>query len=142
LVAVDINGDGWTDLLFGQVVDATTVGAAGFIRQAGGGFAPGPRMSYSVSQPILFVADVNHDGLTDILIVGVTPQSLSGINFVSAGLGQRGGEFDYSNMYLGTPLDTLLAPGVAAADLDGDGWIDIVYVGDNTGIEVMRQRRF
>jgi Tfp pilus tip-associated adhesin PilY1 len=31
---------------------------------------------------------------------------------------------------------------VAAADLDGDGWIDIVYVGDNTGIEVMRQRRF
>jgi hypothetical protein len=71
----------------------------------------------------IYLADYNRDGLTDVLVTD--PQSVRS-TFLYRGL--PGGRFEDASYAMQLP-NIALADHAAFADLDGDGWEDLIFLG-------------
>lgn len=131
IVPCDINGDGWMDLVaFGRTASATDRGI--FLGNADGTLRQQPFTVEGGDAGLInqcAVADVNNDGLTDLIVVG---------NRQNAVLLQHA-DFRFQAVPFNNDA-TYLA--VRAADFSGDGLTDIfaygpqaaeLYVNDGTG---------
>jgi hypothetical protein len=141
--AGDVNGDGYGDLIVGEMdiyTDSTTAwiyfGGAFGVSAASATMLVGPKVPGSIAGPIVASAgDLDGDGFADVFV--------GADYFLNTGGGT-------SMVYLGgphgpsaTPLATLTAPGGAdlsygdtppcAVDLDGDGYADLVLRGSGDG---------
>ena len=116
----DVNGDGRLDIVAG----GTSAGANGiisFLYQTAGGDL-GSEITYS-SVPVglynLYVADMNHDGLKDIVVQ-------SGANQIAVIKQTALGVFSNSPDFYTATIDYLRIESFAVGDVNGDGLTDLV----------------
>lgn len=129
---IDIDSDGWLDVIHGDVADGA-YGSVAHVRQPGAGFTWAFRADYGVGHDIFNVADIDGDGLSDLVIVNT--------NILGVGLGQRSQQFEYSPAYLLTIVNEPRPGGVQVIDIDGDGLPDVLGVSINDGVVAMMGRR-
>ncbi|MCB9689815.1 MAG: FG-GAP repeat protein [Alphaproteobacteria bacterium] len=142
--AGDVDGDGIGDLVAGiPGYDMATVllGSAGALPVSGLTVIPG-RPGWSRLEVIVASAgDLNGDGYDDVMIAD--PRMSTGCGYVCSGegrvqvhFGSPSGPRSLPDLDLvGTHTDARLGTAVAAGDLDGDGYDDLVISGDD-GVEV------
>jgi hypothetical protein len=139
--SADVNHDGFADLLIGTSANFSTApGAIG--RRTGKmthnvyiyfGSPQGISVQHLVTLPALepsdvAVGDFNHDGLADIAIANSTDGIYSTVPsyiYWGSAIG-----FDVKHR---TELPTLGATGVVAADINGDGFPDLIFSNSNDG---------
>jgi hypothetical protein len=139
LAVADLNGDGKPDLVVanycvsGSACGANTAGSVGVLLGNGdGSFQPAViYYTYSTEVASVAVADVNGDGIPDLLVGGSCPGgdcSLGGT--ISVLLGNGDGTFHQDNYYASSSGEGALA----VADVNGDGKPDVVSVGGSVGV--------
>ncbi|HEV7368447.1 polymorphic toxin-type HINT domain-containing protein [Arenibaculum sp.] len=124
----DFNGDGPVDILCIGVYGSTFSGTTYSTDPRTGGVvttAWKPQNSPSTSNKRFLSSDVNGDGITDLVLLGVVGQNLS----VTSYLGQPSG---VSGQPVGGPstparFTSLATAGIEATDLTGDGTAELVY---------------
>lgn len=124
IVAADLNGDGKLDLVVGGGAVPNTVSVI-FGNGDGTFAAPVQYPTGGAAGTITFgvcVADVNGDGKADILVSNYTIDP-NVVGSVSVLLGDGAGHFAAPATY---PVAGLGAVTIGAADLDGDGYVDMV----------------
>jgi hypothetical protein len=128
MVVGDLNHDGHPDL----VVAFQRWGVYIYYGDGRGGFTGGPVDFYSQNRDFqsIAIADVNHDGHPDVVINGTFggPDEANGPD-VYLGDGHGGWKASSS----GLKVLKLASAGIAVADLDGSGNLDIVAAGNITG---------
>jgi hypothetical protein len=131
VVAGDLNGDGHPDLVYGHSTQSPGVAITIRLGDGDGGFAP--PVDYpieGVGSAYLALADLDRDGRADIVAFVPGYGQTSEIDaLMNAGDGTFTPTVKYRNAGE--------AAGVAAADLDGDGFDDLVvsaYSGDSVNV--------
>jgi FG-GAP-like repeat len=122
LAAADLNGDGWPDVVLG---DAQNYYLYVLINDQHGGFTQSVISSEPAAGQIAF-ADLNRDGKLDMVTAGV-PDLNSLEAHIYLGDGQGG--FTYKGK-VSAPL--VYGGSLVAADVNGDGIVDINEQGENT----------
>ena len=112
----DFNGDKNPDLVCGTNI---------LLGNGDGSFHAGVTVDAGASSAVVLAADLNHDGVPDIVI-----QQISGRLLIALGHGD--GTFGNDIPY---PVDDALY-GTMAADFDGDGKIDLVSFSSTEGLIV------
>jgi len=123
----DFNGDGFPDLIFANSTDGKTYDVPSYIYWGSStGYAPYLRSQLqSFGATAANVADLNHDGHPDIVLVNEYSGSFGGID---------------SNIFWGNPhhyystasmssIPGMGTYGTTAADLNNDGYVDLVMCG-------------
>jgi hypothetical protein len=120
VVAADVNGDGKLDLICGNHANKSSIVI--LTNNSGGVF--GSNATYAVNGDIILVktADVNGDGAPDIICLTVGPPCTL---FVLTNNGS--GIFGSNATYSVTNADNFQANSFVVADVNGDGWPDLVY---------------
>lgn len=123
----DINGDGRADLIV-SVFDPNTAQYTLEVRfgQADGSFAgPVPLGSFALQASANFVlaGDFNHDGYTDLILMGGEPSSQ---NLFQVLMNDGTGHFTLASTGV-LPSAATVAVSAATGDFDGDGKLDFVY---------------
>lgn len=137
----DINNDQMLDLMFAQVFLQSRPGepaASPFIRQPNGSFAAAPPLFLNADE--LRVVDLDNDARQDVFILGFT-SGANGSFFAAAGMGQGREDFEYSSRYpLPIAASQISSGSLDTGDFDGDGFIDALVSGENTGVLLVSQR--
>jgi hypothetical protein len=136
MAVLDIDSDGWPDLVFGNVAISGTplTVSLSFKRKPGEGYGLGFQTQFGTGAAVLNVADVNRDGLDDLLILDNT-----NYYFVAAALGKRANDLEYTPTYRLPDFLTLTQGCVVIFDMNGDGLPDVLVDGENTGITIAMQ---
>jgi FG-GAP-like repeat len=118
MTSFDVNNDGKPDLIIANQIGKLTV-----LTNYGGGF--GSNTTYNVGgEPIAVIsADVNHDGKNDLIWANINAinYSLSVLTNTGSGTFLQDSTYPVGNMPLA----------IAAADFNGDGWVDLVSANYN-----------
>jgi hypothetical protein len=128
----DVTGDGRPDVVAAYGGNAPSSRIAVFAQSNSGVLAPPISYpSYDIPTPVE-VADVDHDGRGDVVVLH------SG--WIKAGLyrGQADGTLGTEELY---PMPSMIgydAHGLALGDVTGDGWEDMVIGHADTGVVVLR----
>ena len=120
----DLNGDGYLDLVFNSTHDSVFI-----IEPTCISVAHGQRSAQALSVPALgtrrvVVADLNHDGYPDAVFMPNFAYGTTGRRFLSVFWGGPDGWSGSRH----TDLFTMDARAIAVADLNHDGWPDIVVL--------------
>ena len=129
-VIADLNGDGYLDIVFANHTDGSTYKVNSYIYWgSSSGFSKSSRAELPTSGASgCSVADLNGDGNLDIVFSNHTDGSTHKIDSY-AYWGSKSG-FSASNR---VSLPTIGAAGNSVADLDGDGYLDIVFSNHREG---------
>ncbi len=124
----DLNDDGFADIVY-----ANRIGGASYIYWGGAGSSGGYSQNHRTSLPTLrssrcAIHDLNHDGRPDLVFSNENDERKNAVNSIVYWNSAEG--FDTSRR---TELPTLGAMGVAASDLNGDGWADLVFANARDG---------
>jgi hypothetical protein len=126
----DLNGDGKLDL----VVGIWNEGLAVLMGNGDGTFQPATLYSGLGQIFAVSIADVNHDGKPDVIVAGIVQTT----GTITVLLGKGDGTFQPALTYpSGAPTD-YWATAIAAADMDGDGKLDLVVANYQNGVGVLR----
>ena len=137
LMLLDVNGDGVQDLLFRlALIDDRTVTSVIYARTGLGSYTEFGRQSFGNNAYAFMVADMDRDGLDDVVVV-----VQNGSTNVAVGLARRTSGLELSHLVRVDAFDTMNQATVGIADLDGDGLPDVVLDSYNTGLSVLFQRR-
>jgi hypothetical protein len=131
LASADLNGDGRADLALGTADQIEVL-----YQTSDGTFVPQTAQSLLLTslETTLQGADVNHDGLADLVVFERHTAAGEPPYRISVYFGQKGQPLASTpSLVLDVPdlvnTDRYLAPGVA--DYDGDGWSEIMYYRDH-----------
>lgn len=114
----DFNGDGKIDV-------AVSSGGLQILYNLGGGrFTAGP--TYNIFPIAGVVGDFNKDGHTDLMVADASNQSTTGVWVL---YGQTGGTFTAPKR-----LTSLTMTSLSAADLNHDGYLDVVAMGSSFAV--------
>lgn len=133
LASGDFNGDGRPDIVVGSSGNSQ-VGATVFLGKPDGSLQPG--VNYGGGE-LMYVAvgDFNGDGKLDF-VASASP--FEGDKTVQIFRGNGDGTFQDPQVYLVDPANTAFPQGVTAADLNGDGALDLAVIKDDgSGISVL-----
>jgi RHS repeat-associated protein len=124
----DFNGDGTADILCIGVYGSTFSGTMYSTDPRTGGVittAWTPGNAPGTANRRFLAGDVNGDGITDLILLGVVGQTLT----VTSYLGQPSGVSGQPVTGPGTParFTSLATAGIEATDLTGDGTVELVY---------------
>lgn len=139
----DLDGDGYPEALVtlsapppsNTPLEAIVVEASGSLRLATQEYFPGgaPTVKHS---PSTFFADINGDGLTDILFADAgydgTPAPQAG-SVIGIALNLGGGKFRNLSPLVPADLQATRSYAVTAGDLDGDGRVAILLPDEDNG---------
>ncbi len=115
LAAADLNGDGNLDLVVPNAGGSSSVSV--LIGNGAGSFAAAVNYATGATQPYgLVLADINHDGVIDIVTDSLNSAKLSTL------LGVGNGTFSTASVY----TIALQSNSLAAGDFNGDGRTDLV----------------
>jgi hypothetical protein len=128
--ATDIDGDGFVDLFFGNVYDGESFDVASVIYWgSAGGYSEDDAAELPCpGAASVVIEDLDADGHTDIAIASNT----NGISFQVDSMIYWGSETGFSEENV-TALPSRGARALDAADLDDDGWTDLVVVNHTNG---------
>jgi Bacterial Ig-like domain (group 3)/FG-GAP-like repeat len=134
--AVDLNGDGLPDLLYGiPGINSTPSTMQTFLAQAGGGYAAGPTLTLPLNVAACRPADVNNDGKQDLVCIDYIDICDSQIAvFLGNGDGTFQGAIYSGEMHSNCLVDNFFPELFAPADLNSDGYPDLA-VGDTFNFE-------
>jgi len=120
----DLNGDGFLDIVFSNHFDGTTVNINSFVYWgSASGFSDNNKTELPTHRAYgNSVADLNGDGFLDIVFSNYSDGTSSNINSVIYWGSATGFSIDNK-----TELPTHHANGNSVADLNGDGFLDIVF---------------
>jgi len=127
VTAADVNGDGWVDLICANYGSNTL---SVLTNDAHGGFVLASTPSTSanglndIEPEMVLAADVNGDGQMDL----ITPNRWTGSLSVLTNDGSGG--FKIASVLLCTNGQGTFS--VASADVNGDGWVDLICANYNT----------
>lgn len=125
IALMDIDGDGWLDLVYSYT-------GVAYLRHPANGFPVASRVNLGLSGRLVRYADLDADGVMDVLLFTNTD-----FNFVVAGMGQRRPALEYSRAFA-LPSVPMEDKNISVADYNGDGRPDIILT-TWLGIEVMQQ---
>jgi hypothetical protein len=143
LAVADFNRDGTPDLVAGGIGGAVGSGdqlLTILLGRGNGTFAP-PRLidvgAHSFGGVI--AADLNHDGLPSLAVFGPSPNN-PGVPEVRVLLGKGDGTFAAPEVFdLPADLGTEVSGSLAAVDLTGDGYPELLFVNSaNSTLDVLR----
>jgi hypothetical protein len=134
MVAADLNGDGWPEVIVSNFRDDRTRNVSSYIHwgRPGGahGVTYGPATRTELPAPGahgIAVADLNKDGRPEVIFTKSNDDDTHKIDSYIY-WGQAGGVYGVTyNPAALTRLPTQGAHGVAVADLNGDGWPELVF---------------
>jgi hypothetical protein len=111
--AGDLNGDGWPDLVVGDLIKGTQV----YLNDGNGALTqPFPLGDVKRTTYAIAIADLNRDGKLDVVVgYAETPSAV----FFGSGSGRN-----FSEVRFGDAKGSVY--GLAVGDVNGDGWPDIV----------------
>jgi hypothetical protein len=137
LMLMDANGDGVQDLLVRSalVAEQSTTSIV-YARSGEGAYAELTRQNFGDSAYASMIADMDRDGLDDVVVV---VQQLA--SFIAGGFATLGGSLELTHRVPVETFDTMNQSTVAIGDINGDGWPDVVLSSYNFGLTVMFQRR-
>ena len=127
VAAGDLNGDGIPDLVSLDEYGSTLYVLLGDAANAGN-FLPPVAMPLPSQLADLAIADINADGLLDLVVTGLSPSTL----YVLLGDPAQPGHFLAPVAY---PLDVAPAQ-VVVGDVNGDGVLDVVVAAQSYGLTV------
>lgn len=120
-IVADFNGDGLPDIA-APVSTGTTV--AILLNNGDGTFRHAPPLPDGIPRAVA-AADFNHDGILDLAVLGPDSTSSNGGGLVDVFFGRGDGTFvrppHRYHLFSG-------GPAIAAADVNGDGWADLIAV--------------
>jgi hypothetical protein len=127
---LDIDGDGWLDLLWSSTSDSAGTWSTAFVRLPGSGFVQGFQTSYGLGLSLFTATDIDLDGVIDLLIIN----NLT----LGAGLGQRRPEFEYAPAFaIPVVASTTVDGSRTVLDFNGDGRPDVLVSSPDSGVVLM-----
>lgn len=129
VTAVDINGDGFPDLIFSNYNDGKTYDVPSYIYWGSStGYAPYLRSEIQGFGAVSVVAaDLNRDGKSDVVLVNSASGNFGGID-TNIFWGNPHHYYSTASMASVPGLGTY---GTTVADLNNDGYVDLVLSGSN-----------
>jgi hypothetical protein len=133
---LDVNGDGFADVLVGASDPVSFTGGAFLYLGGGGGVTPRPieipaqSKNGAFGESVASAGDVNGDGFGDIIVGSPIEASFLGAAYVY--LGDAGG-FSQAPIRLSAPGSQFGDAVASAGDVNGDGYADVLVSAAGTG---------